>query len=112
MKITKRQLRRIIKEEKRKLLREVTPSEREEALRLNAIDVGEGGIDYEARDKKALSDVYMILSDLESDLMIDSGQGQGKEDTFEQKLMGRRAEEYRTEVLRAMDLLESMGAIG
>ena len=42
MKITKRQLRRIIKEEKRKALREVTPGEREEALRLSAIDAGEG----------------------------------------------------------------------
>jgi len=111
VKITKRQLRRIIKEEKRKLLREVTPSEREEALRLNAIDVG-GGIDYEARDKKALSDAYTILSDLESDLMIDAGQGQGKDRSFEQKLMGQRAEDYRTELLKAMDLLESMGAIG
>jgi hypothetical protein len=97
MRITKRQLRRIIKEEKAKLLREAPMG---------------APIDYEARDKKALGDAYTILSDLESDLMIDAGQGQGKEDTFEQKLMGRKAEEYRTELLKAMDLLESMGAIG
>ena len=43
MKITKRQLRRIIKEEKAKLLNEVTPSEREEALRLSAEDAARPG---------------------------------------------------------------------
>ena len=38
MRISKRQLRRIIKEEKRNLLNEVTPSEREEARRLSRLD--------------------------------------------------------------------------
>jgi hypothetical protein len=97
VRITKRQLRRIIKEEKARFLREAPMGD---------------PIDYEARDKKALQDAYAILSDLESDLMIDTGQGQGKDRSFEQKLMGQRAEDYRTELLKAMDLLESMGAIG
>ena len=39
MKITKRQLRRIIKEEKTRLISEVTPGERAEALRLSAEDM-------------------------------------------------------------------------
>ena len=119
MKITKRQLKRIIKEEKRKLLREVTPSEREEALRLNAIDVGTGGIDYEARDKKALSDVYEILQDLEHELMIMGGDTKGYRPrldspplTHEQKYAMETANEMREQILKAMDLLESMGAIG
>ena len=40
MKITKRQLRRIIKEEKQKILGEVTPGERDEARRLSRADAG------------------------------------------------------------------------
>ena len=40
MRITKRQLRRIIKEERQKLLSEVTPAERDEARRLSRADAG------------------------------------------------------------------------
>ena len=39
MKVTKRQLRRIIKEEKARILSEVTPGERADALRLSAEDI-------------------------------------------------------------------------
>ena len=41
MKVTKRQLKRIIKEEKLKLLREVTPGERADALRYAKEDSGD-----------------------------------------------------------------------
>ena len=93
MKITSRQLRRIIKEQ--------------------------ASIDYEARDKKALSDVYGILEDLEHELMIMGGDTKGYRPrldspplTHEQKYAMETANEMRMQILRAMDLLESMGAIG
>ena len=101
MRITKRQLRRIIKEEKDTLLREAGP------------------IDYKARDKKALSDVYEILEDLEHQLMISGGDTKGYRPrldspplTHEQRYAMETANEMRAQILRAMDLLESMGAIG
>jgi len=85
MKITKRQLRRIIKEQ---------------------------AIDYEARDKKDLSDIYEILIDLESELMIDSGEGKQKGDTFEQRQAGIRARERLEMLQTAIFKLESMGVAG
>ena len=85
MKITKRQLRRIIKEQ---------------------------AIDYEARDKKDLSDIYEILVDLESELMIDSGEGKQKGDTFEQRQTGERARERLEMLQTAIFKLESMGVAG
>ena len=104
MKITKRQLKRIIKEEKAKLLREAPMG---------------NPIDYEARDKKALSDVYDILIDLESELMIMGGDTKGYRPrldspplTHEQKYAMETANEMRAEVLKALGLLESMGAAG
>ena len=39
MKITKKQLRRIIKEEKARLLNEVTPAERDEARQMSILDM-------------------------------------------------------------------------
>ena len=104
MKITKRQLKRIIKEEKAKLLREQAMGD---------------PIDYEARDKKALSDVYEILQDLESELMIRGGDTKGYRPrldspplTHEQRYAMETANEMREQILKAMDLLESMGAAG
>lgn len=97
MKITKRQLRRIIKEEKARFLREAPMG---------------SPIDYEARDKKDLSDIYEILVDLESELMIDSGEGKQKGDTFEQRLVGERAQERLEMVQTAIFKLESMGVAG
>ena len=104
MKITKRQLKRIIKEEKAKLLREQTMGD---------------PIDYESRDKKALSDVYEILQDVESELMMMGGDTKGYRPrldspplTHEQKYAMEMANEMRVQILKAMNLLESTGAAG
>ena len=85
MKVTKRQLRRIIKEQ---------------------------AIDYEARDKKDLSDVYDILTDLEGDLMIDAGEGTRKGDTFEQRQAGKRARDHLEMLQTAIFKLEEIGVTG
>ena len=92
MKITKRQLRRIIKEQ---------------------------AIDYEARDKKALSDVYEILVDIDSELMIRGGDTKGYRPrldspplTSDQRYAMEHANEMREQILKAIDLLESMGVAG
>jgi len=59
MKITKRQLRRIIKEEKAKLLSEVTPAERDEALRLSRLD----NLDHETKAAMVMEVVQQNLND-------------------------------------------------
>ena len=67
MRITKRQLRRIIKEEKAKLLNEVTPSEREEALRLSAEDTARRGDGVGAIESDAIDMLNDILDDWDND---------------------------------------------
>tara|TARA_Y100001963_G_C6754974_1_gene436310 strand:- start:650 stop:940 length:291 start_codon:yes stop_codon:yes gene_type:complete len=49
MKITKRQLRRIIREERQKLLSEVTPAERDEARALSRADAGIKDLEQDTR---------------------------------------------------------------
>ena len=110
MKITKRQLRRIIKEEKARLLQEMKPAD---------MSMQDAADYYEARDKKALSDVYDILQDLESELMMMGGDTKGYRPrldspplTTQEKITMETANEMREMVLRAIDLLESTGAAG
>ena len=62
MKISKQQLRRIIKEEKARLLNEVTPAERDEARRLSVLDTEK--INAEQGKLQSQADISRQLGDL------------------------------------------------
>ena len=62
MKISKQQLRRIIKEEKARLLNEVTPAERDEARRLSVLDMEK--INAEQGKLQSQADISRQLGDL------------------------------------------------
>ena len=62
MKISKRQLRRIIKEEKARLLSEVTPAERDEARQLSRLDTEK--INAEQGKLQSQADISRQLGDL------------------------------------------------
>ena len=62
MKITKRQLKRIIKEEKARLLSEVTPAERDEARQLSKLDMEK--INAEQQGLQSQASLSQLLVDL------------------------------------------------
>ena len=69
MKITKKQLRRIIKEEKAKLLNEVTPGERDDAKRLDAewaarVNAEQGRLQSQADISHQLGDLHDAIDRL------------------------------------------------
>ena len=69
MKITKKQLRRIIKEEKARLLSEVTPGERDDAKRLDAewaarVNAEQGRLQSQADISRHLGDLHDAIDRL------------------------------------------------
>ena len=69
MKISKNQLRRIIKEEKARLLNEVTPAERDEARRLSMldmekIDAEQGKLQSQANISRQLGGLHNAIDEL------------------------------------------------
>ena len=91
MKITKRQLKRIIKEEKVRLLSEVTPAERDEARQMSILDMEkinaeQGKLQSQASLSQLLIDLNEIVDQMVSVL--------GSEETA-QELEGIADELYR-----------------
>ena len=69
MKITKKQLRRIIKEEKARLLSEVTPADRDDAKRLDAewaarVNAEQGRLQSQADISRQLGDLHDAIDRL------------------------------------------------
>ena len=69
MRISKRQLRRIIKEEKARLLSEVTPAERDEARRLSVLDTEkinaeQGKLQTQASLSQLLIDLNEVVDEM------------------------------------------------
>ena len=84
MKITRKQLRRIIKEEKARLLNEITPAERDEAYHLHKLDMEKINAEQDRlEDERILQE---FISDLE-ELVMTALQNEVPERELSKQLM-------------------------